>query len=69
MEYLFTKAVGGTTQFGASESLELVFTLPDELMLALHRLESRHVPPSLPEEDKAEPSPAPQAEEAAGKEP
>ncbi len=69
MEYLFTKAIGGTTQFGASESLELVFTLPDELMLALHRLESRHVPPALPDEDEAEPSPAPQAEEAAGKAP
>lgn len=47
--YDLTARVGGTTQFGGSEARGLLFTLPQDLIDALHELTYTRPAPTLPE--------------------
>ncbi|MFA5256516.1 MAG: DUF4340 domain-containing protein [Opitutales bacterium] len=49
LSYVFSSPVGGNTQFGASKTLELMFSLREDLIDALRQLTFDHPQPSLAE--------------------
>lgn len=75
ISYLFTDRVGGTTQYGGSRELGLMFTLPQTLIDTLHKLtDTRAIPtekdiPPAPESAQPEIKPDVQAENKEAEQP
>jgi len=69
LSYVFTDPLGGTTQFGGCAALELMFSLPDDLMDALRKLtfiHSQPAPADIPPATGTDLTPAAQTDVSSG---